>query len=147
MATLVIIEKTNNAGEPVKHGATLVIDSEKLIGVATKSLYVRKGFKNGTLFLSQRGNESNISTISRISVTSEKNIGLQIIKDRITPTEKKILINMLNSGLNEGQVRNKIFHISKTGNNTAEVVIGTIAKSIILGRNEIVKQRVKIKYS
>ena len=147
MATLVIIEKTNNAGEPVKHGATLVIDSEKLIGVATKSLYVRKGFKNGTLFLSQRGNESNIATISRISVTSEKNIGLQIIKDRITPTEKKILINMLNSGLNEGQVRNKIFHISKTGNNTAEVVIGTIAKSIILGRNEIVKQRVKIKYS
>ena len=56
MATLTIIEKTNNAGEPVKHGATLVINSEKLIGVSTKSLYVRKGSKNGTLFLSQRGN-------------------------------------------------------------------------------------------
>ena len=96
--------------------------------------------KNGRI------NESNIATISRISVTSEKNIGLQIIKDRITPTEKKILIHMLNSGLKEGQVRNKVFHISKTGNNTAEVVVGTITKSIILGRNEIVKQRVKIKY-
>ena len=54
---------------------------------------------------------------------------------------------MLNTGLNEGQVRNKVFHISKTVNNIAEVVIGTITKSIILGRNEIVKQRVKIKYS
>ena len=97
--------------------------------------------KNGRI------NESNIATISRISVTSEKNIGLQIIKDRLTPTEKKILIHMLNSGLKEGQVRNKVFHISKTGNNTAEVVIRTLTKSIILGRNEIVKQRVKIKYS
>ena len=54
---------------------------------------------------------------------------------------------MLNAGLNEGQVRKKVFHISKTGNNTAEVVVGTITKSILLGRNEIVKQRVKIKYS
>ena len=59
MATLTIIEKTNNAGEPVKHGVTLAIDSDKLIGVATKSLYVRKGLTNGTLFLSQRGNGSN----------------------------------------------------------------------------------------
>lgn len=88
-----------------------------------------------------------METIRRITVTSEKNIGLQILKDYLTPTEKKILIHMLNVGLNEGQVRNKIFHISKTGNNTAEVVIGTITKSIILGRNEIVKQRAKIKYS
>lgn len=49
MATL---KFTNN-------GSTLVIDSEKLIGVSTKSLFVRKGFKNGTLFLSQRGNGAN----------------------------------------------------------------------------------------
>lgn len=56
MATLTFIEKTNSAGQPIKHGATLVIDSDKLIGVATKSLYVRKGAMNGTLFLSQRGN-------------------------------------------------------------------------------------------
>ncbi len=32
------------------------IDAEKLIGVETKSLYIRKGILNGTLFLSQRGN-------------------------------------------------------------------------------------------
>ena len=94
-----------------------------------------------------RINERNMATISRIAVTSEINTGLQILKAYLTQTEKKILIHMLNAGLNEGQVRNKIFHISKTGNNTAEVVIGTIIKSIILGRNEIVKQRVKIKYS
>lgn len=58
MATLKFIEKTNSAGEPIKHGSTMVINSEKLIGVSTKSLYIRKGFKNGTLFLSQRGNGS-----------------------------------------------------------------------------------------
>ena len=58
MAILKIIEKTNSAGEPIKHGSTLVINSEKLIGFSTKSLYIRKGFKNGTLFLSQRGNGS-----------------------------------------------------------------------------------------
>lgn len=88
-----------------------------------------------------------MGAISRITITSEKNIGLQVLKDRLTPTEKKILLSMLNSGLNEGQVRNKVFHILKTGNNTANIVVGTITKSVILGRNEIVKQRVKIKYS
>jgi hypothetical protein len=88
-----------------------------------------------------------MATISKITVTSEKNTKLQVLKDTLTATEKKILIHMLNSGLNEGQVRNKVFHISKSGNNSAEVVIGTITKSIILGRNEIVKHRVKIKYS
>ena len=49
MATL---KFTNN-------GSILVVDSEKLVGVSTKSLYVRKGFKNGILFLSQRGNGAN----------------------------------------------------------------------------------------
>jgi hypothetical protein len=88
-----------------------------------------------------------MTTISRIIVTSEKNTGLQILKDSLTVNEKKVLIHMLNAGLNEGQVKNKVFHISKSGNNNAEVVIGTITKSIILGRNEIVNQRVKIKYS
>ena len=85
--------------------------------------------------------------ISKISVTSKKDIGLQILKDSLTATEKKILIHMLNAGLNQGQVRNKVFYISKTGNNTADIVIGTITKSIVLGRNEIVKRKVKIKYS
>jgi hypothetical protein len=88
-----------------------------------------------------------MGNITKIIVTSEKNTGTQILKDSLTATEKKILIHMLNAGLNQGQVRNKIFHINKTGNNTAEIVIGTITKSILLGKNEIVKQRVKIKYS
>jgi hypothetical protein len=34
------------------------IDSQKLIGKSTKSLYIRKGFINETLFLSQKGNGS-----------------------------------------------------------------------------------------
>lgn len=88
-----------------------------------------------------------MAKISKIAVTSEKNLGIQVLKDTLTPTEKKIIIHMINAGLTEGQVRNKVFHISKTGNCTAEVVIGTITKSIILGKTEIVKQRVKIKYS
>ena len=56
MAILTITEKINKAGEPIKYGSTLVIDTTKLIGVFTKSLYIRKGFKNGTLFLSQKAN-------------------------------------------------------------------------------------------
>lgn len=81
MATLTIIEKTNNAGEPVKHGATLVIDSEKLIGAATKSLYVRKGFKNGTLFLSQRGNGAG--DICKINEDAEFEVNSKLF-DRLT---------------------------------------------------------------
>jgi hypothetical protein len=88
-----------------------------------------------------------MDAISRITITSEKNTGLQVLKDSLTPTEKKILLHMLNAGLNEGKVKNKVFNILKTSNNTAEIIIGTIAKSVILGRNEIVKHRVKIKYS
>lgn len=86
-------------------------------------------------------------TISKITVTNVINTGTQVLKDNLTTTEKKILIFMLNAGLNEGQVRNKVFNILKTGNNTADVVVGTITKSIILGRNEIVMHRVKIRYS
>ena len=88
-----------------------------------------------------------MNTISKIAITSEKNTGLQVLKHTLTATEKKILVHMLNAQLNEGQVRNKIFHISKTGNNTAEIVVSTITKSSILGKNEILKHRVKIKYS
>ena len=45
------------------------------------------------------------------------------------------------------QVRNKVFNISNKRKNTADVTIGTITKSIILDRKEIVKQRVKIKFA
>jgi hypothetical protein len=34
----------------------LTVNPKTLIGKSTNSLYVRKGFKNGTLFLSQKGN-------------------------------------------------------------------------------------------
>jgi hypothetical protein len=85
--------------------------------------------------------------ISKITVTSSKNTGLQVLKDNLTATEKRILIYMLNNDILEGQVKNKVFNIKITGNNTANVVIGTITKSIILGRDEIVKNRVSIKFS
>lgn len=89
MATLTIIEKTNNAGEPVKHGAILVIDSEKLIGVSTKSLYVRKGFKNGTLFLSQRRNGANgVGDICKINEDAELEVSSNLF-DRLTVYAEK----------------------------------------------------------
>jgi hypothetical protein len=89
MAILTIIEKTNNAGEPVKHGETLVIDSEKLIGVATKSLYVRKGFKNGTLFLSQKGNGANgAGDICKINEDAELEVNSKLF-DRLTVYAEK----------------------------------------------------------
>jgi hypothetical protein len=48
MKAIQVIEKGNQR--------VFNMDAEKLIGVSTKSLYIRKGFKNGTLFISQRGN-------------------------------------------------------------------------------------------
>jgi len=39
-----------------KGGESFTINAGNLIGVSTKSLYIRKGFLSGTLFLSQRGN-------------------------------------------------------------------------------------------
>lgn len=59
MATLTIIEKVNGSGDPVNYGRTLTIDTEKLIGKSTQSLYIRTGKMNGTRFLSQRGNGSD----------------------------------------------------------------------------------------
>ena len=88
-----------------------------------------------------------MSKITKISVISTKNIGFQILKDTLTTVEKKILIAMLNAQLKEGQVRNKVFYINKTSSNNADVMVGTITKSIILGRNELIKQKVKIKFS
>ena len=85
--------------------------------------------------------------ISKITVTSKKESGGQILNDRLTPTEKKILIYMLNADMKEGSVRNKVFKITKTGKNTATVIVGTITKSIVLGRKELTKFKVQIKYS
>jgi len=88
-----------------------------------------------------------MSKITKISVISTKNIGYQILKDTLTTVEKKILIAMLNAQLKEGQVRNKVFYINKTSSNNADVMVGTITKCIIFGRNELIKQKVKIKFS
>lgn len=54
---ITFIEKINTSGEPIKHGARFSIESGAVkSGLETKSIYVRTGFKNGTLFISQRGN-------------------------------------------------------------------------------------------
>ncbi len=89
MATLKIIEKVNNSGEPIKHGDTLVVDSEKLVGVSTKSLYVRKGFKSGTLFLSQRDHGSTgAGDICKIMEDSELEVNASLF-DRIRTYAEK----------------------------------------------------------
>ena len=85
--------------------------------------------------------------ISKIQVTSKSDLHGQIVNDALTPGEKKILIHMLNAGINNGQVRNKVFGITKTGNNTADIVVVTIGKSEITGAKQTRKNRVKIKYS
>ena len=66
-----------------------LFDSEKLIGVATKSLYVRKGFKNGTLFLSQRGNGANgAGDICKINEDAEFEVNSKLF-DRLTIYSEK----------------------------------------------------------
>ena len=55
MHVITVKEKVNTSGQPIKYGKTLKINAGNLIGISTKSLYVRKGFLHGTLFLSQRG--------------------------------------------------------------------------------------------
>lgn len=71
---------------------------------------------------------------------------MQILIDSYTSTEKKILIKMLNSGLDKGQVRNKIFTILKTDKNIANVNIITITKCIITGKTELINHKAQIKY-
>ncbi|MFT3753695.1 MAG: hypothetical protein QM800_12755 [Paludibacter sp.] len=56
LGILTFREKINSSGEPIKIGNSIIINAKKLIGNSTKSLYIRTGFKNGKLFLSQRGN-------------------------------------------------------------------------------------------
>lgn len=55
MATLIIHEKTNSAGQPISIGETIKVETTMLIGVRTKRMHVRTGYMNGTLFLSQSG--------------------------------------------------------------------------------------------
>lgn len=88
-----------------------------------------------------------MSKISRITVISESNLGKQVLKDHLTPTEKKILVYMLNAGMDEGVVKNKAFKIVKTEKDIADVTIKTTVMSEVLRRKETTAQRVKIKYS
>lgn len=83
----------------------------------------------------------------RISVTSTTNDRVQILKHHLTATEKKILIHMINSGLNEGQVRNKSFHIQRTENCNADITIVTREYSEMLRKDELISRKLKIKYS
>jgi hypothetical protein len=88
-----------------------------------------------------------MANISKITVTSSTDSGHQVCKDHLTPTEIKILKQMLNKNLSEGQVRNKIFSILETEGNAAKVTIRTIEKCIILNCNQIIKRELTIRYS
>jgi hypothetical protein len=69
MAELTVNEKINSAGQPIKYGASLVIEMEKLTSTSTASLYVREGNLNGNSFLSQRGyGAEGKGDISRIDI-------------------------------------------------------------------------------
>lgn len=56
MTTLTIKKKTNTSGQPITIGKILVIDSEKIKGVESKSLKTRIHHTNDHAFLTQKGN-------------------------------------------------------------------------------------------
>lgn len=85
--------------------------------------------------------------VSRITVISESDLGGQVLKDHLTPTEKKILVYMLNAGMDEGVVKKKAFKITKSGKDIADVVIKTTEMSEVLRKKQTTTQRLKIKYS
>lgn len=95
MRTLKLIQKINDAGEPIKHGETLIINIEKLIGFETKSLYIRKGFKNGTLFLSQKGSGGNgAGDICKIREDSTIEVNFKLFdRIKILATKANAIIN------------------------------------------------------
>lgn len=89
MHTITVTEKTNASGEPIKHGRKMKINAGNLVGVSTKSLYVRKGFLNGTLFLSQKGNGAGGSgDLCKIFETSSLEVPTNLF-DRIETFAKK----------------------------------------------------------
>ena len=54
---------------------------------------------------------------------------------------------MLNGGMNAGTVKNKHFSIDKLNKDTANIVIRTTTKSIILGKNETTRYSLQIKFN
>lgn len=84
---------------------------------------------------------------NRIQVTSSRTDRLQTLKDSLTATEKKIILQMINSGMTSGQVRNKIFNIVESEQQKAIVKITTIVFSELLNKKEFISHSVNIIYS
>jgi hypothetical protein len=84
---------------------------------------------------------------TRISVTSERSNGQQVLKDHLTAGDKKILLLMLNQGMDSGRVRKKNYFIKKTTDSAAEITIIEMSYSIVLSKNEAVKSTCTIKYA
>lgn len=88
---------------------------------------------------------------TKVSVISERNIGKkdspQIVKDSITTTEKKILLQMLSRGMKAGTVKKKTFVIEKQEGDVIDLNIRTKTRSELLNQDEVINYRVKVKVS
>ena len=84
--------------------------------------------------------QNNMKTISRISVQNK-------IENHLTPTEKKVIIYMLNENMNNGKSRNKFFSINKLENNFAEITISQNVQSIMLNKIETISSKTLIQYN
>jgi hypothetical protein len=83
--------------------------------------------------------------IKQILVLSTKRIGPnQVLKDSLTPTEKKIIIQMINTGISEGKVKNKTFVLFNKTSKESDLKIYTLEKSEILKRYETTTRNLKI---
>ncbi len=85
--------------------------------------------------------------IKTISILSTKRIGPnQVLKDSLTPTEKKIIIQMLNAGMTEGKVKNKTFVLFNKTSKESDLKIYTLEKSEILKKYETTTRNLKISF-
>lgn len=60
--------------------------------------------------------------------------------------ETKILLKMLNNGINTFDIKDKCFDITKTGNNNAIVKISKVTTTLIFFKNYKLLTTLKIKY-
>lgn len=91
---ITFIEKINTSGDPIKHGAKFsIVSGSAKPGMVTKSIYVRTGFKNGTLFVSQKGNgEGGAGDICRVTDDLEIEVGSNLFRRLKIWAEKYELI-------------------------------------------------------
>ena len=87
----------------------------------------------------------------KITVISQKDIGLQVLKDHLTEAERKVIKHMIDNdvirtAVSSKSYKKKTFFIDKTAINEAEVTIWEHNKSEILGKLEHTKRKVKIKW-